>query len=92
MLTFSLMPRRSSVLPQMAAPVSTVVISWNEDGLMNDSVESNGHRSGRTWTGLDSRRHRLSYWTNGDRPRVGSVIASSGIERELVHEAEPIEA
>ena len=40
MMTFSLMPRRSSVLPQMAASVSTLVVSWKDDALMNDSVES----------------------------------------------------
>jgi hypothetical protein len=39
MMTFSLRPRRSSVLPQIAASVSTLVVSWKDDALMNDSVE-----------------------------------------------------
>src|SRR5665648_849515 len=30
MITFSLRPRRVSVLPSMAASVSTLVVSWNE--------------------------------------------------------------
>ena len=40
MMTFSLRPRRSSVLPQIAASVSTLVVSWKDEALMNDSVES----------------------------------------------------
>ena len=40
MMTFSLRPRRLSVLPLMAASVSTLVVSWKDDALMNDSVES----------------------------------------------------
>jgi hypothetical protein len=40
MMTFSLMPRRSSVLPQMAASVSTLVVSWKEEAEMKDSVDS----------------------------------------------------
>ena len=39
MMTFSLRPRRSSVLPQIAASVSTLVVSWKDEALMNDSVE-----------------------------------------------------
>jgi hypothetical protein len=39
MITFSLIPRRSSVLPQIAVSVSTFVVSWNDDGPVNDSVE-----------------------------------------------------
>ena len=40
MMTFSLMPRRSSVLPQIAASVRTLVVSWKDEAEMNDSVES----------------------------------------------------
>src|SRR6185369_10669203 len=40
MMTFSLMPRRSSVLPQIAASVRTLVVSWKDDALMKDSVDS----------------------------------------------------
>ena len=40
MITFSLRPRRWSTLPQIAASVSTLVVSWKEAAEMNDSVES----------------------------------------------------
>ena len=40
MMTFSLRPRRWSVLPQIAASVSTLVVSWKDEARMNDSVES----------------------------------------------------
>jgi hypothetical protein len=39
MMTFSLRPRRSSVLPQIAASVSTLVVSWKDEALMKESVE-----------------------------------------------------
>src|SRR5436853_543360 len=39
-MTFSLRPRSSSVLPEIAASVSTRVVSWNEAAEMKLSVDS----------------------------------------------------
>src|SRR5436309_3515944 len=39
-ITFSFRPRRSSVLPEIAASVSTRVVSWNDAAEMKLSVES----------------------------------------------------
>jgi hypothetical protein len=58
-MTFSLRPRRSSVLPLIAASVSTFVVSWNDEALMNDSVESDAlvmpSRSGSATAGRPPR-------------------------------------
>ena len=63
MMTFSLRPRRSSVLPQIAASVSTLVVSWNDEALMNDSVESDAlvmpSSSGSATAGLTAARDDL---------------------------------
>ena len=40
MMTFSLRPRSGSLLPSMAAWVSTRVVSWNEAADSHDSVAS----------------------------------------------------
>ena len=40
MITFSLRPRRRSILPSIAASVRTLVVSWNEAADRNDSVAS----------------------------------------------------
>src|SRR5206468_4284942 len=39
-MTFSLRPRSSSVLPEMAASVSTRVVSWNDAAEMKLSVDN----------------------------------------------------
>src|SRR5688572_18671595 len=38
-VTFSFRPRKQSILPEIAASVSTRVGSWNDAALMNDSVD-----------------------------------------------------
>ena len=40
MITFSFSPSRRSILPSIAASVSTFVVSWNEAAERNDSVAS----------------------------------------------------
>jgi hypothetical protein len=39
MITFSFKPERSSILPAIAALVSTLVVSWNDAAEMNESVD-----------------------------------------------------
>lgn len=67
MMTFSLRPAKWSILPSMAASVSTFVVSWNEAADRNESVASDAFvmPSSNGWP------------TGGSLPSAMSALAAS---------------